>query len=290
MSPRSPSRSQSTKRLSFSSPVRPGFTAGKIEPSDTPSRESVQTGPVAEFKLPTSAAKPVTGLNLGNAGLSHSAHIDSLEQTQINRKLQTDIQELVSAQIDSTTKVLEVEAENERLRARLRNSEEEYALLEDTVKRVEGREQAAIALLSDTEAVHNATKKAYARDREEMLLLKDSYEAVNSAKIKAETDLKALKEKFGALEAQFLRAQEQLRSSSLSKPSAEPSARSESPRLGTDVSRCERIYYFNAPYTHSSRRRQVWDRMRLASLLQLQLTLYVISALRRLAFRMWQAC
>lgn len=220
MSPRAPTGPYAAKLSSFS-PTRPGF-AGRRSPSPMPPPKPTVLSP-----------------GPGDAGPSHTAHVDSLQQTQINRKLQTDIQELVSAQIDSVAKVQEVEEENQRLKARLRTREEEFALLEDTVKRVEQREQAAIALLSDAEAVHNATKKAYARDQEEMLSLRHSYRALESAKTKAEAELEALREKFGKLEAQLLRAQEQLRSSSLSKRSGELSMHSDSPRLETDVSSVE---------------------------------------------------
>ncbi|KAF8757156.1 hypothetical protein RHS01_03704 [Rhizoctonia solani] len=160
---------------------------------------------------------------------TQAIQIERPEQTQIdkNKKLETDIRDLVSTHIDSISKVQEAEIENQRLRARLRNSEEELALLADTVKRVEGREQAAIALLTETET----------RSQEQLQLLRNSLEVVESAKTKAEIDLETLKQKYGILEAQLLSTQEQLRLFSLSRRSIDQSMRalSDSPRPGLEA-------------------------------------------------------
>jgi chromosome segregation ATPase len=160
---------------------------------------------------------------------ARTTQVESTQKIQIdkNKKLETDIRDLVSTHIDSMAKVQEAEAENQRLAARLRNSEEELALLADTVKQVEGREQAAIGLLTETET----------RSQEQLQLLRNSLEAVESAKTKAETDLEMLRQKYGVLEAQLLSTQEQLRLFSLSKRSVDQSMRahSGSPRLGYET-------------------------------------------------------
>ncbi|KAJ1304770.1 hypothetical protein OPQ81_005906 [Rhizoctonia solani] len=178
---------------------------------------------------PSSPAKPsALPQSSEQAGPSQTTQVvEAVEQTQINQKLKTDIRDLVSTHIDSMAKVQEFEAENQRLKARLRIAEEELALLEDTVKRVEGREEAAIALLTETET----------RSQGQLQSLRNRFEAMESAKIKAETDLDALKQKYGVLEAQLLSTQEQLRLFSLSKRSVDRSMPmySDSPRSGLDT-------------------------------------------------------
>ncbi|CAE6499301.1 unnamed protein product [Rhizoctonia solani] len=213
-SPNSPVVPHHMPPLSFSSP-RPNLSNG-------PPLTAKQTTPSSPAKPSPRPRSPQ------QAGPPHTTQAESAEQMQISRKLKTDIQDLVSTHIDSMAKVQEAEAENQRLKTRLQNAEEELALLEDTVKRVEGREQAAIALLTETET----------RSQEQLQSLGDSFKTVESAKIKAETELEALKQKYGVLEAQLLSTQEQLRLFSLSKRSVDRSMRahSDSPRsgLGTD--------------------------------------------------------
>ncbi|KAG8691493.1 hypothetical protein FRC11_002679 [Ceratobasidium sp. 423] len=198
--------------------------------SFSPSRPNLSNGPPLTVKqtTPSSPAKPSHHpRSPEQAGPPHTIQVESVDQTQISQKLKTDIRDLVSTHIDSMAKVQEAEAENQKLKTRLRNAEEELALLEDTVKRVEGREQAAIALLTETET----------RSQEQLQSLRNSFKAVESAKTKAETELEALKQKYGILEAQLLSTQEQLRLFSLSKRSVDLSMRahSDSPRSGPET-------------------------------------------------------
>ncbi|KAH7339805.1 hypothetical protein B0J17DRAFT_656848 [Rhizoctonia solani] len=207
-----------TKKASFSSP-RPNISNGLL----------LTAAQAAQAAL-SSPAKPTTGpRSPEQAGPSQTSQPKRVEQTQDNKKLKTDIKDIVSAHEESMAKLQEVEAENQRLKAQLRNSEEELALLEDTVKRVEGREQAAIALLTETET----------RSQEQLQSLRSNCEAVGSAKIKAETELESLKQKYGVLEAQLLSTQEQLRLFSLSKRSIDRSMRahSDSPRPGFETNK-----------------------------------------------------
>ncbi|CEL60715.1 hypothetical protein RSOLAG1IB_03954 [Rhizoctonia solani AG-1 IB] len=194
-------------------------------PPFSPTQPNISNGlaPTRKEAPPSSPTKPRL------QSPARTTQVESTQKIQIdkNKKLETDIRDLVSTHIDSMAKVQEAEAENQRLAARLRNSEEELALLADTVKRVEGREQAAIGLLTETET----------RSQEQLQLLRNSLEAVESAKTKAETDLEMLRQKYGVLEAQLLSTQEQLRLFSLSKRSVDQSMRahSGSPRLGYET-------------------------------------------------------
>ncbi|CAE7228585.1 unnamed protein product [Rhizoctonia solani] len=185
--------------------------------------------PAATQTAPSSPSKPFPRPKTPEpVGPSQTSQVEEVEQTQVKPKLKPEIQNSVSTQIESmTAKMQETEAENQRLKARLRNSEEDLALLEDTVKRVEGREQAAIALLTETET----------RSQEQLQSLRDSFKAVQSVKVKTEAELEALKRKYGVLEAQLLSTQEQLRLFSLSKRSDDRSIRahSDSPRPGPET-------------------------------------------------------
>ncbi|CAE6439043.1 unnamed protein product [Rhizoctonia solani] len=203
------------KKASFGSP-RPNISNGLLLTA-------------AQATLSSPAKPTLQPRSPEQAGPSQATQPESVEHTQTNQKLNTDIRDLVSAHGESMAKLQEVEAENERLKAQLRNSEEELALLEDTVKRVEGREQAAIALLTETET----------RSQEQLQSLRRNFEVVGSAKIKAETELESLKQKYGVLEAQLLSTQEQLRLFSLSKRSIDRSMRapSDSPRPGFEINK-----------------------------------------------------
>ncbi|CAE6438736.1 unnamed protein product [Rhizoctonia solani] len=199
--------------------------------SFSPSRSNHLGGPPLAVKQATSSspAKPSSRSRIPEqAGPSQSTQTECAEQAQINQKLKPDIRDSVSIHIESmATKMQEIEAENQRLKARLRNSEGDLALLEDTVKRVEGREQAAIALLTETET----------RSQEQLQSLRNSFKAAESVKAKAEAELETLKQKYGILEAQLLSTQEQLRLFSLSKRSVDRSigVHSDPPRPGLET-------------------------------------------------------
>ncbi|ELU42737.1 hypothetical protein AG1IA_03243 [Rhizoctonia solani AG-1 IA] len=231
--PPSPPRASSPDALFISFPPKREAppAANPVSPSQrnraqfSPPQPNTSNG----LLLPRKEATPPPPIKPRQQTPTQAIQIERPEQTQIdkNKKLETDIRDLVSTHIDSISKVQEAEIENQRLRARLRNSEEELALLADTVKRVEGREQAAIALLTETET----------RSQEQLQLLRNSLEVVESAKTKAEIDLETLKQKYGILEAQLLSTQEQLRLFSLSRRSIDQSMRalSDSPRPGLEA-------------------------------------------------------
>ncbi|GAB1525024.1 hypothetical protein RhiTH_008180 [Rhizoctonia solani] len=237
--PPSPPRASSPDALFISFPPKREAppAANPVSPSQrnraqfSPPQPNTSNG----LLLPRKEATPPPPIKPRQQTPTQAIQIERPEQTQIdkNKKLETDIRDLVSTHIDSISKVQEAEIENQRLRARLRNSEEELALLADTVKRVEGREQAAIALLTETET----------RSQEQLQLLRNSLEVVESAKTKAEIDLETLKQKYGILEAQLLSTQEQLRLFSLSRRSIDQSMRalSDSPRPGLEAAKASSI-------------------------------------------------
>ncbi|CAE6416385.1 unnamed protein product [Rhizoctonia solani] len=210
------------------SPTNPIVPNRTNKPPFSPTQPNISNGLVLTRKEATPSS-PVKPRPQSPTRVVQVVQAESTEQTQVdkNKKLETDIRDLVSTHIDSMAKVQEAEAENHRLTALLRNSEEELALLADTVKRVEGREQAVIALLTETET----------RSQEQLQQLRSGFETVESAKVKAETDLETLKQKYGVLEAQLLSTQEQLRLFSLSKRSVDQSMRahSDSPRPGFEI-------------------------------------------------------
>ncbi|CAE6512798.1 unnamed protein product [Rhizoctonia solani] len=237
--PHSPPRASSPDTIFVSFPPKrePVSPTGPLIPRHTkplsfsPSRPNHSSGPHVAVTQVTSSSpvKPSTRSRIPEQDApSQATQAECAEQAQINQKLKPDIRDPVSIHIESmATKMQEIEVENQRLKARLQNSEGDLALLEDTVKRVEGREQAAIALLTETET----------RSQEQLQSLRNSFKAVESAKSKAEAELETLKQKYGVLEAQLLSTQEQLRLFSLSKRSVDRSigVHSDSPRPGHEI-------------------------------------------------------
>ncbi|CAE6542636.1 hypothetical protein RSOLAG22IIIB_00105 [Rhizoctonia solani] len=214
VSPNVPSVRHHANQLSFSPPRSNGLGRSFLT--------AAQAAPLSPTK-PSPRQKSPEPL-----GLSQTTRTEGVGQTQTSQKLESDRREPVFTQNEPmATKLQEMEAENQKLKARLRNSEEDLALLEDTVKRVEGREQAAITLLTETEA----------RGQEQLQSLRNSLKFVESVKNKTEIELEALKQKYGVLEAQLFSTQEQLRLFSLSRRALDRPMRahSDSPRSGLET-------------------------------------------------------
>jgi DNA repair exonuclease SbcCD ATPase subunit len=189
----------------------------------------------------TLAAKPLISdpsAALQSPPLPPPSHIDSLEQDQINRKLQSDIEELVSAHIDTAHKVYDMETENESLRKKLQTAEEELALLQDSIKHAEGREQAVIGLLNEAETARNGAQDACAQALTAIQELLDGQRVIEAAKFKAEAELNVLRGMFRAVEGQLVRAEQELRSrpEPFSKPTVDVAVQSEPLRSDTEAS------------------------------------------------------
>ncbi|KAF8608681.1 hypothetical protein BDV93DRAFT_518746 [Ceratobasidium sp. AG-I] len=187
---------------------------------------------VSAPELASAAAKPTTDINI------------------LNQRLTKNITELVSTTIDAASQIHELKMDNEKLREQLESSQEVADLLRDTVKHIEGREQAVIALLNKSESDQNALKELNVKVVQGIQGLRQRYGEVGVAKAKAEAECEAMAKRVGFLETQLASTHAQLASTQTqlanargqlvsrlqpSKlPTVEASAQTESLRAGTE--------------------------------------------------------
>ncbi|KAG9085243.1 hypothetical protein FRC06_003687 [Ceratobasidium sp. 370] len=222
LSPESPSKFSALRRASFGSSTSSKFVPNKnwSNLAKSPSLAAKQAAsPPSPVSLPPPLPSP------------SPSSLDDIDQRQLNLKLQSDIQKLVSDHIDTVHEVLELETKNENLQNKLEAAEQELAQLRDSLKAAETREQALATQLSEAESERDGAQDACTQALAGIQGLLANQQVAEAAKLQVEAELQQLRERFGAVEAQLALAEAQLKLSS--KHTAEVGVQSES--FGADA-------------------------------------------------------
>ncbi|KAG9123713.1 hypothetical protein FRC07_014183 [Ceratobasidium sp. 392] len=227
-SPESPSKPLTLRRASLGSPTSSKFVPSKswLNSLRTPPPSVKQVAsPPSSVSLPPPPSSPPL-----------SSHGD-VDQHQLNLKLKSDIEKLVSDYIDIEHEVLDMKTKNKNLENKREAAEQELVQLRSSLEATEAREQALATQLSYTESERDGAQDACTQALagiQHLLANQQNVEATNS---KLETELRELRKVFGAVEGQLARAEAQLMSQVVPpKQMAEVGVQSESLRADTEAS------------------------------------------------------
>ncbi|QRW08283.1 hypothetical protein RhiLY_07282 [Ceratobasidium sp. AG-Ba] len=190
LSPESFGKSLAERRASFGSHTSSKFTPSKSLPDF--GQSSPSTKPVPSSPSPVSLGPLVP-----------PPSVDTVDQRQLNLKLQSDIKQLVSDHLDIVQGLSEVKNENENLHQKLQAAEQELARMQDLLKDTEAREKTLTSQLSKAEFDRDGAQDACTQALAAIKDLLANQQNAEAAKLRAEAELQQLREKFAALEVQL---------------------------------------------------------------------------------------